>query len=119
MKRENNRVHKLVRKNRRRKSVKAVQSAVVIVLVLLCVSFAGLKFSAININAKGSETGGYDKMYKSVMVEQNECLWDIADRYMGVGYSDKRAYVDEIRRLNKLSGDDIHYGEYICIPYYQ
>ena len=119
MNRNQNRVHRIVRRNKRRRVIKAIESVFVVAVILTCVSFAGLKISAISINAKGSDTDSFEKRYKSVMVEQDDCLWNIADRYMSVGYTDKRSYVDEVRTLNNINSDEVHYGEYICVPYYQ
>ena len=74
--------------------------------------------SAVITDAEGLDTGSSVKMYKSVMVEQNDCIWDIAERYMGNGYSDTRDYVEEIIEINNLAGTEIHFGDYLCIPYY-
>ena len=74
--------------------------------------------SAITADAESLDSGSSVKMYKSIMVEQNDCIWDIAERYMGNGYSDTRDYVEEIIQINNLSGSEIHFGEYLCIPYY-
>lgn len=119
MKRNNNRAQILVARNKRRGAIKAFRNTCCVVLFLAGVFFAGLKASAISTNAKGTSADGYDKVYKSVMVEKDDCLWDIAERNMGMGYADKRTYVEEIRQLNQLKGNDIHYGEYLCVPYYQ
>ena len=46
----------------------------------------------------------------------------ISDRieasYMSSDYSDRDAYMEEVRDLNHLDSDDIHAGEYLLIPYY-
>ncbi len=118
MKRENTRVKKLVRRNKRRYMMRAAASAVLFAGLLMVIAFSGMVISATSTNAKSPDTGSYEKMYKSVMVEQGDCLWDIADRYMSVGYDDKADYVQEIRELNQLIDSEIHYGDYLCVPYY-
>lgn len=119
MRRDNNHVKKLVRRNRRRKSRRTFCNAVLVSLFLFCFAFAGFKAGAISTNAQNSNPEGSEKLYKCVMVEQNDCLWDIADRYMGRGYSDKRAYVEEVRQINNLNSDELHFGTYLCVPYYE
>lgn len=117
-KRNNSRVQKLVRRNKRRYKTHAALSAVFLAGFLMAVAFCGMVLSATKTNAENPDTGGYTKMYKSVMVEQGDCLWDIADRYMSIGYDDKGEFIQEIRELNQMTGSEIHYGDYLCIPYY-
>lgn len=117
--RENNRVKKLVKRNKRRKTCRAIESAVLLSIFLFCVAFAGLKAGAISTNAQNTNPDGSEKQYKCVMVEQGDCLWDIAERYMGRGYSDKRVYIEEVKQINNLTSDELHFGSYLCVPYYE
>ena len=59
------------------------------------------------------------KYYTSVQVEDGDSLWSIAKEYSDVdsdaSYTD---YIDEVKQINHISGDDIHAGEYLTIPYY-
>lgn len=114
----NSKTQKLVRKNKRRYKMHALLSAVFLAGFLMAVAFCGMVVSATKTNASNPDTGGYTKMYKSIMVEQGDCLWDIADRYMSVGYDDKAEYIQEIQELNQMTDSEIHYGDYLCIPYY-
>jgi cell division protein YceG involved in septum cleavage len=81
------------------------------IMILLCTSiraFAGSK----------NEPKPVYKYYTSVMVENGDTLWSIADKYAD-GYSvDKADYIAEVRELNHLQDDVIHYGEYIVVAYY-
>lgn len=116
---DESRVNKLVKRNRRRKARRAFKSAFLLSAFIFCVAFAGLKAGAISTNAKNTNPEGSAKQYKSVMVERDDCLWDIADRYMGRGYSDKRVYIEEVRQINNLTSDELHFGSYLCVPYYE
>lgn len=109
---------KIVMRNKRRKAVRTVFGVSGVCIIACLLFFAGFKSSAVVTGAKELDSGHSEKLYKSVMIEQNDCLWDIAERYMGVGYSNTNDYVAEIMQINNLSGSDIHYGEYLCIPYY-
>ena len=51
-------------------------------------------------------------------MQVNMTLWDIADDYMSEEYSDKRAYIDEVMKINQLTSDKLSYGSTICVPYY-
>ena len=113
-----NRTQKLIKKNKRRYRLHAAFSAVFFAGFLLAVAFCSLVFSATKTNAGSPDTGGYTKMYKSIMIEQGDSLWDIADQYMSVGYDNKADYIEEILEMNGLNSTTIHCGEYLCIPYY-
>ena len=121
MRRENkklSRTQKIVRRNRRRYKMYTVCSAIFLAGFLLAVAFCGVLMSATKTNASDPDTGGYTKMYKSVMIEQGDSLWDIANRYMSVGYDDINEYIQEIKEMNQMIDSEIHYGDYLCIPYY-
>ena len=109
---------KIIERNRKRRVVRTVISFMFVSMIAFTMFFAGIKVSAVTTDAQSLDTGSATKMYKSVMVEQNDCLWDIAERNMGVGYNDINDYIEEIIIINNLTGTDIHFGEYICVPYY-
>ena len=59
------------------------------------------------------------KYYTSVQVEDGDSLWSIAEEYSDVdAYASYSDYIDEVKQINHISGDDIHAGEYLTIPYY-
>ena len=119
MRMDNTYTKRLVKRNKRRKSRRTCRNAILLSAFLFCAVFAGFKAGAIITNAQNSNPEGSEKLYKCVMVEQNDCLWDIADRYMGRGYADKRAYVEEVRQINHLESDELYFGTYLCVPYYE
>ena len=45
-------------------------------------------------------------------------VWSIADRYIADTQVSKRAYVDEICRLNSLTDGNVRSGDYIVVSYY-
>lgn len=55
--------------------------------------------------------------YKSIKIAENDTLWTIADKYMGDKFEDKQSYIEEVKRLNHLTGDTICTGSYLMIPY--
>ena len=70
-------------------------------------------------NAQGDSADNSHKYYKSITVANNDTLWSIAKKYMDKQhYSCINDYIEEVKYMNDLSGDVIHYGEYLIIPYY-
>ncbi|HBR03358.1 MAG TPA: hypothetical protein DD738_12195 [Ruminiclostridium sp.] len=90
---------KYILKNKRRFSV------FIIFLVLLIVS-TGYIVNAGTVQTKTS--------YDVVRIEKGDTLWEIASLY--AENSDPRAYIYEIKKLNKLDGDLIFEGQELYLP---
>lgn len=60
-----------------------------------------------------------EKKYLSYEVKAGDTLWDLASEYNDFSLQDSGAYVEEVRSMNHLSGDPIHAGAYIVLPYYE
>lgn len=58
------------------------------------------------------------KYFTTIEVKAGDTLWDIAQEYGTIGYADTEAYLDEIRSINHIIGDEITSGCYLTIPYY-
>jgi LysM repeat protein len=54
----------------------------------------------------------------SIRVESGDTLWTIADEYIDGFNIDKDDYIKEICKINEISKNDIHAGDYIVVPYY-
>ena len=58
-----------------------------------------------------------ERIYRSVRIEANDTLWDIAEREMDSSWSEKRDYIKEVERINSINGDNISAGDYLILPY--
>jgi len=58
------------------------------------------------------------KCYTSIEIRYGDTLWGIAKRYMGDEYDSITDYIDEIRRINNLTGDHITAGNWLIVSYY-
>lgn len=58
------------------------------------------------------------KYYTSIEVQAGDTLWDLAGLYASEEYDSRAEYIDEVRKLNHLAGDEITAGLYLTIPYY-
>ena len=87
-------------------------------VVLICaLLLIGISIKSVS-NSSDTTSGIGEKFYTSIEVSKGDTLWSIADDYAVRGYADKRAYVDEISKLNHLKSETIHAGEHLVIPYY-
>lgn len=90
----------------------------------LTVTFVLLLLTVILFVVLFTKTGTAEPEYKcykklvSVKIEQGDSLWSIATEYYSPECGDLHNYIDEIKDTNNLSGDTIHSGSYILVPYY-
>lgn len=84
--------------------------------VLAAVIVAGGSISGF-AGARREEDTHY-KYYTSILVEQGDTLWSIAQENMTPEYERIEEYIGEVRSLNHLCGDYIRAGEYLALPKY-
>lgn len=95
-----------------------VRNLTVILLMILafCSGFFG--HTLLNAHAEEKSVRPLNRYYTSIQLRQGDNLWDIAKQYSdGSGYSVKE-YVDELKRMNGLTCEDIHSGEYLTVVYF-
>lgn len=85
-------------------------------LAALCVIVGSVIFGTFRTEAAPSET--HYKYYTSIRVEKGDTLWTIADAYMTEEYENISDYIGEVCNINRISGDTIHAGQYLTVPYY-
>ena len=87
-----------------------------IAVAIIVVTVSTLLLCSMNAEAAPAETSV--RYYTSVRVQDGDTLWKIADRYFTDECGSMRAYIREICLINHISGNDIHAGQYLTIPYY-
>ena len=88
-------------------------AAFVFTVFMVSRSYASAKSDDFSLSL--SETECY---YTSVTLSAGDSLWSITDKYDELGFESQEAYIDEIKRINNLSGNRIRAGESIIVPYY-
>ncbi|MFG6357566.1 MAG: LysM peptidoglycan-binding domain-containing protein [Acetatifactor sp.] len=59
------------------------------------------------------------KYYTSIQIQPGDTLWELADRYADSEHYDSHAqYMEEVIRMNHLSGERVYAGDYLILPYY-
>lgn len=84
----------------------------VAMLVVACFLLTG------TIRAQAASTEASYKYYTSICIRKGDTLWSIANTYMSDEYHDIHEYIQEVRELNHIEDSEIHYGQYITVPYY-
>lgn len=108
-----------VMNDRNREKTKQVEKKLMILLAIFSAVFiTGILFAGRFRMAKAEESTPDYKYYTSIEIESGDSLWSIAGRYMDDHYRDRDEYIHEVRTLNHLTGDEIHAGGYLLVPYY-
>lgn len=58
------------------------------------------------------------KYFTTIEVKSGDTLWEIAKEYRTVEYASMEDYLDEVKEINHIVGDEIISGGYLTIPYY-
>jgi LysM repeat protein len=98
-----------------------------VILILLMILFIVIhKGSASSYVNASSSDGIYklqetqrEKVITSIKIQKGDSLWTIAKQYYSDEYKDLPAFIHEIKKTNGLTGDSIHYGNYLVVPHYQ
>lgn len=101
-------------KKRRQKELR--RRVVYLAVVFLLTVGIAISFRVI-VSCAEAEEECY-KYYTRIEVEQGASLWSIAEEYRGEHYKRVQNYIDEVVRINHLSGDTIYAGQHLVIPYY-
>ncbi|MCD7826589.1 MAG: LysM peptidoglycan-binding domain-containing protein [Clostridiaceae bacterium] len=88
-----------------------------LLIVLLVLIFgASQAFHTVSVEVKASDTR--ELSFKSVPVTNQDTLWSIAKENYSSEYQSIQEYIEEIKRCNSLSSDEIRAGSFLLVPYY-
>ena len=106
------------RSGRKRKCRRAMQRRALFLFTIGIVTFLFLTVGVLHSSA-GSEQEHKFKYYTSVVIEEGDTLWTIADQYMDNSIQGKIAYINEVKSINHIhDGDRIIAGKMLIVPYY-
>ena len=82
---------------------------------------AGIRLFSLVRTVKASVTEDSTREFhcESVMINNQDTLWGIAQKYFTSEYEDINHYIDVIMNANNLTSTTIHSGNYLIIPYYR
>lgn len=88
------------------------------ITVIMIISFAAFFFT-FNANAGNtSDDTVLYKYYKSVQIQNNDTLWELAKENYSAQKQSIKEYIREVKQINHLDSDEIIAGNYIILPYY-
>ncbi len=84
-------------------------AAAVVIVMVLVIGLLTVKSSARSVNADRP------RIYKSIMIESGDTLWEISERYAGDLDMDTREYLSELKQVNGLDYDRIIAGTHLIV----
>lgn len=85
-------------------------------IIILIILVAG-KITGNSLKAEASLDGSY--VYETVIIEDGDTLWSIAQANHNSYAGSLEEYINEIKVVNNLNSDFIEAGEYLILPLYQ
>lgn len=106
-------------KNRIRRQREMKKNFLIFVITACLIVLGSVSLSGFRSDAKDDSAAVSYKYYKSITVAHDDTLWSIAAEYMDEEhYESMNDYINEVKNMNSMSDDVIHYGEHLVIPYY-
>lgn len=88
-------------------------------MTVCLIVFGSISLSGFRTNAKDDSVETSYKYYKSIVIANDDTLWSIAQQYMDEDhYESIYDYINEVKNMNSMTDDVVHYGEHLIIPYY-
>ena len=86
--------------------------AVVALLAMTIILSHSLKTNA------GERRTSSDRLYSSILIEEGDSLWSIANEYKPADVSTQE-YIHSLKKINNITSDNIQSGNYLIIYYYE
>lgn len=109
------------RAKQKRAKVVARRKMILLLTTVLLITIGSIVFGSIFSSAQSSaeESGIQYKYYKSIEIKKGDSLWSIANEYCEDEYYDNtKDYVKELKEINNLKSEKIHYGQRLIVAYY-
>lgn len=101
---------KSYRRKQQQRKMNMTIALTVIAALLLILAFSKLMTTTV--------TGSLDieKEYYSILIDNDDTLWEIAQDYVNLEYQSVNDFVQTIININELSSETIYSGEYLIVP---
>lgn len=116
---EDVRSERRILRNRIRRQREMKKNFLILFMTVCLIVLGSVSLSGFRSNAKDESTEVSYKYYKSITIGNDDTLWSIAEQYMDEDhYESINDYINEVKNMNTMTDDVIHYGEHLIIPYY-
>lgn len=96
----------------KKKSLYSIGAILVVLVSVLILS------NTLKTNAKENNNSDREKFYTSILIEEGDSLWSIAEEHRPDKSISIKKYISELKLMNNMESDVIHAGNYLTIYYY-
>lgn len=107
-----------IRNNKRKRQLQLKRKGFFFLISLIFAIAISSMFFGISAKASDSEETASYKYYTSIMIQEGDSLWSLAEKNCDKNFKSKMAYIEEIKEINGLSDEKLISGQYLIIPYY-
>lgn len=107
-----------IRNNRRKRQQDLKRKGIILIAGIMSVLVISTIFFSFSAKASDTSNETCYKYYTSILIQDGDSLWSLAEKYRDERFPSKKAYIDEIRKMNNLADDVLISGQYLIIPYY-
>ena len=105
--------------NRLRRQKEVQRNIILLISTIILIIVVSILFMSFSIEANDLQHEPTYKYYKSIEVSKGDTLWSIAKANIdSAHYKNTYEYINEIKKMNSLTSDNIISGNYIIVPYY-
>ncbi|WP_124066442.1 LysM peptidoglycan-binding domain-containing protein [Clostridium sp. E02] len=94
-----------------------IKQFISLVLVVVIGSYV-CGYSLVKALAGEAEAQLLETYYTSILIQDGDSLWSIAEKYGRNSGMNKAEYVKELKNMNGIKEDVIHSGKYLTVAYY-
>lgn len=87
--------------------------------IVLTLALVGSSVAAAGKSSASDQNALAKKYYTSILIQDGDSLWSIAEQYRSEEYSSLQDYIHEVVEINGLTSETIYSGQYLTIPYYE
>lgn len=107
-----------IRNNRRKRQQDLRRKGIILLFSIMSVLVISTIFFSFSSKASNSSNETCYKYYTSILIQDGDSLWSLAEENWDEHFPSKKAYIEEIKKTNNLSDDILISGQYLIIPYY-
>ena len=107
-----------IRNNKRKRQQELKRKGMFLILSVIATIIISTLFFGFSAKASDSQKETCYKYYTSIVIQDGDSLWSLAEKNWDGHFKSKKAYINEIKKINGLSDETLISGQYLVIPYY-
>lgn len=102
------------------KKISAKSGKMFALAIMLCIIFVSFILGSVIVKGQSKKyVSPRDTYFTNITVDKGDTLWSIASEHIDYDYyDDVYEYMEQLRKINNLTSDNIYEGDKIIVVYY-